>query len=96
MRGLARDIRRLAEMKASGEREGQGGDRKSKSPEVTLIQPQTLADMGISKMQSSRWQKLAALPKDGCLSAAQSRFHNRRKDHPQRHCGKFRTRREKE
>jgi hypothetical protein len=52
----------LAEMKANGEREASGGDRKSKSQPVTMIAPPTLADIGVSKSQSSRWQKLAALP----------------------------------
>ncbi len=45
----------LHQMKVTGERAAQGGDRKSKSPDVTL------KDLGVSNMQSSRWQKLAEL-----------------------------------
>ena len=48
----------LAEMKDRGEREGQGGDRKSKSPAAIL----KLSDLAITPTQSSRWQKLAAMP----------------------------------
>lgn len=52
-------------MAASGERETRGGDRVAKSPGATLVDaPQTLADLGISKTQSSRWQGLANLPED--------------------------------
>ena len=52
----------LIEMREHGGRETKGGDRKSKSHGVTLIPK--LADIGVSKMQSSRWQRLAALPPD--------------------------------
>jgi hypothetical protein len=51
-------------MRESGEREDRGGDRKSKSPDTTLIRPSTLGDLGVSKTQFSRWQKLADLPED--------------------------------
>jgi hypothetical protein len=55
----------LAEMKARGERQAKGGDRKSKSSGGTLIvTPPKLADLGVTKTQSSRWQRLAALPKE--------------------------------
>jgi hypothetical protein len=54
----------LAEMAETGERDTKGGDRKSKSPTATLIAPPKLAELGITKTQSSRWQKLAALPPD--------------------------------
>jgi hypothetical protein len=42
----------LAEMADSGEREGKGR-REQMSPAVTLN------DLGVSRMQSSRWQRLA-------------------------------------
>ena len=38
----------------SGERETKGGDRKSKSHDVTLIKPE-LSELGIKPMESSRY-----------------------------------------
>jgi N6-adenosine-specific RNA methylase IME4 len=67
--GWATEIRLRAERKAgellrsmadAGERAPQGGDRKSKSQGVIL----KLADVGVSPMQSSRWQKLAEMASD--------------------------------
>jgi len=51
--------RKAGEMiKASGI--SRGGDRKSKSHDATLI----LDDFGVSKTQSSRWQKIANIPEE--------------------------------
>ncbi len=48
----------LLKMKEKGERQSQGGDRKSKYQPDTL----KLSDIEISKLDSSRWQQIAALP----------------------------------
>ncbi len=53
----------LAGMKINGERAQQGGDR-SKSHDTTLL------DLGVSRDQSSRWQKLAAVPEEQFEQAA--------------------------
>ena len=48
----------LAEMSQRGERAQQGGDKKSKSPPSDFDRDAPpLADLGITKYQSSRWQK---------------------------------------
>jgi hypothetical protein len=61
MRAEIRAGELLAEMAERGERTGQGqGKGKGRKPQPL----QKLSDIGVSKSQSSRWQKLAALPKE--------------------------------
>ncbi len=49
----------LKEMARDGQREGQGGDRKSNLQSVSL----KLKEIGITHIESHRWQKIAGVPK---------------------------------
>ena len=60
MRAERRAGELLIEMAARSERRSVHGDQKSGLQLATPI----LADLGINKTQSSRWQRLAALPTD--------------------------------
>ena len=46
--------RMLIDMREAGERAAQGGDRKSKSSSVILIETVKLADLGITRNESSK------------------------------------------
>jgi hypothetical protein len=46
-------------MKAKGQRQQKGGDRKSKRHEDALIQPPKLSGLGMSTKEASNWQLLA-------------------------------------
>ena len=52
----------LKEMKAQGARVNHGGDRKSKYRDDTLMDAPTLEDLGLTRVDASRWQHLADLP----------------------------------
>jgi hypothetical protein len=55
----------LAQMKETGERAAKGETKQPDrmSHDVTFAQT-TLADLGVTRTQSSRWQKVAAIPED--------------------------------
>src|ERR1019366_1092705 len=53
----------LAAMAERGERQKSGGDRTEHGAAALPCSPK-LSDLGVSKTQSSRWQQLAALPKE--------------------------------
>jgi hypothetical protein len=55
----------LADMpKAVGARGSGSNQHQVRSPVVTAPESQTLAELGVTKTQSSKWQRLAALPDD--------------------------------
>lgn len=55
--------RRLGQMLAETDKRDGGDAMRARSHDVTELPPK-LADLGISKMQSSRWQAEASLPED--------------------------------
>jgi hypothetical protein len=56
----------LKEMEHSGERltKDSGRPEKVSSPMTHISQPKTLADLGIARNDSSKWQKLAEIPEE--------------------------------
>lgn len=63
MRAEIRAGELLAVMKVRGEREAKGGDRgnQHRVPKLHAATLPKLSDLGVSKTQSSRWQRLAKL-----------------------------------
>jgi len=53
----------LDHMKDTGERQTEGGDRKSLLQDETMIPP-TLDDLGIDRVDAHRWQTIASLPEE--------------------------------
>lgn len=65
----------LIEMKGSGQLQKQGdsgGNRKQTSGSPTSAPAAKLADLGITRDQSSKWQQLAAVPKEHFEKAVKS------------------------
>jgi hypothetical protein len=56
--------RRAGELLATMPKAKGGGDTSTGSRAQPVQEPPTLADLGVTKTQSSKWQKLAALPED--------------------------------
>jgi hypothetical protein len=54
--------RRCGELLAEGEKVRRGPDNSGQGSQRATSDARTLADLGISKGQSSRWQKLASVP----------------------------------
>ena len=52
----------LADLKKNGGRANKGNPDKIKKSTKATFTPPTLTDLGVTKQQSSRWQKIAALP----------------------------------
>jgi hypothetical protein len=67
MRAEARAGELLAQMKVRGERRQERTNKQNlkhhrRSTEATSDELPKLSDLGVTKQQSSRWQKFAALP----------------------------------
>ncbi len=56
--------RRAGQLLAEMDRAKAGQPRKERSDDTTILQPPKLGDLGVSKDQSSQWQKLAKVPDD--------------------------------
>jgi len=56
--------RRAGEILGDMEKNEGGRPNQNQSHDVTSFAPPTLSDLGLSKMQSHRWQTIAAMPED--------------------------------
>jgi hypothetical protein len=62
-RGEGRTKRRMGEILKTMERREQGGDQRKKQSNIELLCSPTLADIGLDRMEASRCQRIAEVPK---------------------------------
>lgn len=62
----------LCEMRDRGERAAHGTNRHKKKSHANTSNPPTLAELGVTRMQATRWQALAAMPDEHFETAVET------------------------